>query len=59
MDPPDRRRCWWPGGLEGVDALMLADHDTEWGVPVSDDRDYDLLRSVSIAFLGRRVRRET
>lgn len=30
----DRPRCPWPGD----DALMLAYHDHEWGVPVHDDR---------------------
>ena len=29
-----RRRCWWPGS----DPQYLAYHDTEWGVPVHDDR---------------------
>jgi DNA-3-methyladenine glycosylase I len=29
-----RRRCPWAGS----DPLMLAYHDTEWGVPVHDDR---------------------
>ena len=28
-----KRRCEWPG----VDELMLAYHDTEWGTPVHDD----------------------
>jgi len=28
------RRCPWPGD----DPLMIAYHDTEWGVPVHDDR---------------------
>lgn len=27
-------RCWWPG----TDPLYTAYHDTEWGVPVRDDR---------------------
>ena len=27
-------RCWWPGS----DPLYIAYHDTEWGVPVHDDR---------------------
>jgi DNA-3-methyladenine glycosylase I len=27
-------RCWWCGD----DPLMIAYHDTEWGVPVHDDR---------------------
>ena len=31
-------RCWWPNGLRGADPLMVAYHDGEWGVPVSDDR---------------------
>ena len=30
----DRPRCPWPGD----DALMVAYHDQEWGVPVHDDR---------------------
>ncbi len=29
-----KRRCGWPG----EDALMIAYHDEEWGVPVHDDR---------------------
>ncbi|HYQ45950.1 MAG TPA: DNA-3-methyladenine glycosylase I [Polyangiaceae bacterium] len=29
-----RKRCWWAGD----DPLMIAYHDTEWGVPVHDDR---------------------
>ncbi len=32
-----RARCWWPDGLRGADPLMVAYHDEEWGVPVSDD----------------------
>ncbi len=28
------KRCSWPG----VDPLMIAYHDSEWGVPVHDDR---------------------
>ena len=35
----ERPRCWWPEGPERADPLMLTYHDTEWGVPVSDDRD--------------------
>lgn len=35
-DPP---RCWWPGGDDGADQLMLAYHDTEWGVPTTGDRE--------------------
>src|SRR6187549_3603386 len=31
---PARKRCWWCG----EDPLMIAYHDTEWGVPVHDDR---------------------
>ena len=34
----DAVRCWWPNGLRGADPLMVAYHDEEWGVPVSDDR---------------------
>jgi DNA-3-methyladenine glycosylase I len=30
----ERVRCWWTGD----DPLMIAYHDTEWGVPVHDDR---------------------
>src|SRR6187402_1982306 len=30
----DKVRCWWCG----VDPLMIAYHDGEWGVPVYDDR---------------------
>ena len=33
-NPPRRVRCAWPAG----DALMIAYHDEEWGVPVRDDR---------------------
>jgi DNA-3-methyladenine glycosylase I len=29
-----RRRCWWCG----TDALYVAYHDHEWGVPTTDDR---------------------
>ena len=29
-----KRSCGWPGG----DALMQTYHDTEWGVPLRDDR---------------------
>jgi len=32
--PDRRRRCGWAGG----DALYVAYHDREWGVPVHDDR---------------------
>ncbi|MFL5727397.1 MAG: DNA-3-methyladenine glycosylase I [Chloroflexota bacterium] len=33
-------RCWW-AGAEGPrpDALMVAYHDEEWGVPVADDAE--------------------
>jgi DNA-3-methyladenine glycosylase I len=31
-------RCWWPDGSAGADPAMVAYHDEEWGVPVSDDR---------------------
>ena len=31
-----KKSCSWPG----ADALMLAYHDTEWGVPVRDDRKH-------------------
>jgi DNA-3-methyladenine glycosylase I len=31
-------RCWWTPG-QRADPLMLAYHDTEWGVPVSGDAE--------------------
>lgn len=31
----DSGRCWWAG----ADPLMVAYHDTEWGVPCHDDRE--------------------
>lgn len=34
VGPDGRARCWWPG----TDPQYLAYHDTEWGVPVHDDR---------------------
>ncbi len=34
MTDHERRRCPWPGD----DPLMVRYHDTEWGVPVHDDR---------------------
>jgi len=34
---PDLPRCQWPGRVE-TSPLMVAYHDTEWGVPVHDDR---------------------
>jgi DNA-3-methyladenine glycosylase I len=34
----DLIRCWWPDGLAGADPAMVAYHDQEWGVPLSDDR---------------------
>jgi DNA-3-methyladenine glycosylase I len=39
VNSDDRPRCWWPDGLEAADPLMLTYHDTEWGVPVAEDRD--------------------
>jgi len=33
MTPPTTSRCPWP-----IDDLYLTYHDTEWGVPVHDDR---------------------
>ena len=34
----ERQRCWW-SGADGAapDPLMVAYHDTEWGVPCHDD----------------------
>lgn len=33
-----RSRCWWSAeALATADPLMVDYHDTEWGVPVSDD----------------------
>jgi DNA-3-methyladenine glycosylase I len=34
---PTLPRCQWPGKGAG-NSLMIAYHDTEWGVPVHDDR---------------------
>jgi DNA-3-methyladenine glycosylase I len=34
LHPDGRTRCWWPG----VDPLYVRYHDTEWGVPETDDR---------------------
>jgi len=34
-----RPRCWWPDGDANADRLMLAYHDTEWGVAVTSDVD--------------------
>lgn len=34
---PDLPRCQWPGKAD-AGSLMVAYHDTEWGVPVHDDR---------------------
>jgi DNA-3-methyladenine glycosylase I len=39
VTPDERPRCWWPDGIERADPLMLRYHDTEWGVPVEEDRD--------------------
>jgi DNA-3-methyladenine glycosylase I len=30
---PAKKRCWWP-----TDELYIRYHDTEWGVPLHDDR---------------------
>lgn len=32
--PDGKARCWWPG----LDPLYVAYHDTDWGVPETDDR---------------------
>ncbi len=32
--PDGKTRCWWPG----LDPLYVAYHDTDWGVPETDDR---------------------
>jgi DNA-3-methyladenine glycosylase I len=37
MEPDGPLRCWWPAGLSGADPLMVAYHDEEWGMPVSED----------------------
>jgi DNA-3-methyladenine glycosylase I len=34
VHPDGRARCWWPG----TDPLYVAYHDTDWGVPETDDR---------------------
>jgi len=39
VSPDGRPRCWWPDGLARADPVMVEYHDTEWGVPISDDRD--------------------
>jgi DNA-3-methyladenine glycosylase I len=39
MAADDRPRCWWPDGIGRADPLMVAYHDTEWGIPVTGDRD--------------------
>ena len=33
----ERPRCWWAGEPGTGDGLMVAYHDEEWGVPVTDD----------------------
>jgi DNA-3-methyladenine glycosylase I len=38
-DLDDRPRCWWAAGGPRPDPLMVAYHDAEWGVPVSDDQE--------------------
>lgn len=36
----DLQRCWWSGAeSETPDPLMVAYHDTEWGVPCHDDTE--------------------
>ena len=36
--PDERPRCWWSGSeTVDPDPLMVAYHDTEWGVPCHDD----------------------
>jgi len=36
---PDLPRCQWPGKAE-TNTLMIEYHDTEWGVPMHDDRSH-------------------
>jgi DNA-3-methyladenine glycosylase I len=36
---PSLPRCQWPGKIES-NSLMVEYHDTEWGVPVHDDRKH-------------------
>jgi 3-methyladenine DNA glycosylase Tag len=36
---PNLPRCQWPGKIES-NPLMVEYHDTEWGVPVHDDRKH-------------------
>jgi DNA-3-methyladenine glycosylase I len=36
---PDLPRCQWPGKA-GSNSLMIEYHDTEWGVPVHNDRKH-------------------
>ena len=43
QDPPQElRRCGWSLGIDNVrrNPTMVAYHDTEWGVPVHDDRKH-------------------
>ena len=36
--PDELSRCWWSGATgPAPDPLMVAYHDTEWGVPCHDD----------------------
>ena len=34
LHPDGKARCWWPG----VDPFYVAYHDTDWGVPETNDR---------------------
>jgi DNA-3-methyladenine glycosylase I len=39
-----KNRCGWPGN----DPLMIEYHDSEWGVPVHDDRKwFEFIVSIS------------
>ena len=37
--PPELVRCWWTEGIGSADPEMVAYHDSEWGLPVSDDAE--------------------
>jgi DNA-3-methyladenine glycosylase I len=39
MTTTDRQRCWWALSSPTPDPAMVAYHDDEWGVPVTDDTE--------------------
>lgn len=36
---PALPRCWWPGGIDGIDPAYVVYHDMEWAVPVTADTE--------------------